>query len=76
MTSLLGILKKNYGKTHKEKSEGLKLMEEARLLSEEIKLVYERMRWLKLDSELGTNPLQEEGSIMNLLIRDISLNMD
>lgn len=44
--SLLGILKKNFGKTPNEKTEGLKLIEKSRSLSDEIKMIYERIKWL------------------------------
>lgn len=38
ITSLLGILKRNYGSTNKEKEEGLQLLESARRQGEELKL--------------------------------------
>ena len=47
--SLLGILKKNYGRTHEEQIEGLKIIDSTRALSEEIKLLYERMLWLQIN---------------------------
>ena len=46
--SLLGILKKNFGDSEKEKREGMRLMEEARTLGDEIKVLYERIKWLQL----------------------------
>ena len=46
--SLLGILKKNFGDSEKERREGMRLMEEARTLGDEIKVLYERMKWLQL----------------------------
>lgn len=46
--SLLGLILKNYGKTQDEKMEGLKLMEQSQKLSDEIKIVYERLKWLMI----------------------------
>lgn len=48
ITSLLGILKRNYGSTNQEREEGLELLESARLLGEEIKLQHERINWFQL----------------------------
>ena len=55
MKSLLGILKSNFNKGDvQEREEGLKLMDEARKLSEEIKVIYERLKWLKIThQEMG-----------------------
>lgn len=44
--SLLGILKKNFGVSEEEREEGMRLMEKARTLGEEIKVLYERIKWL------------------------------
>ena len=44
--SLLGILKKNFGTSEEEKREGARLMERARVLGDEIKVLYERLKWL------------------------------
>ena len=46
LTSLHGILKKNFGRTQEEKTHGLELIEKSRKLSDEIKLIYERIKWL------------------------------
>ena len=45
MKSLLGILYKSDPKTF---SQGLALLDEAQELSDEIQMVYERLRWLKI----------------------------
>jgi len=49
--SLLGILKKNYSQTHEEHIEGIRLIDSTRALSEEIKLLYERMQWLQINPQ-------------------------
>jgi hypothetical protein len=44
--SLLGILKKQKEENHEEHINGLKLLEEAREISEQIGETFERYRWL------------------------------
>ena len=44
--SLLGLLKKNFGKSHEENIEGIRLLDQAKDLSKDVNLHYERCRWL------------------------------
>jgi len=73
MTSLLGILKKSLGKTQQEQMEGLKLLEKAQSLSEEIKLIYERLRWFKTSNlELGIDPVGVKQGVMAEIINEVA----
>ena len=52
ITSLLGILNKTFGKSQREKTKGLQLMEDARKMGEEYKLIYERTKWLQYSPDI------------------------